>query len=212
MHTVLSYSFVGAWKSPMTQIPLLDKKFSMDLFNDPYNTIVGLDQSGFIISKQSGKLPHPTVVINSQRLSITCHTLEQLVVVYEKILEEINAVAGDRIPLYFNSFGLNTEHEYADLDQDGPVWLTKHFIENGFNNKEKFFSKATDLRFEISNNDDKKYGIILQPRANLNNALFIAINDHRIWNQLNSPDKKVIEDLFQESLNFIKNEIFKLIF
>jgi hypothetical protein len=150
MHTVLSYSFVGAWKSPMTQIPLLDKKFSMDLFNDPYNTIVGLDQSGFIISKQSGKLPHPTVVINSQRLSITCHTLEQLVVVYEKILEEINAVAGGRIPLYFNSFGLNTEHEYADLDQDGPVWLTKHFIENGFNNKEKFLAKLQiyDLRFQ----------------------------------------------------------------
>lgn len=39
MHTVLSYSFVGAWKSPMTQIPLLDKKFSMDLFQESLNFI-----------------------------------------------------------------------------------------------------------------------------------------------------------------------------
>ncbi|MCE9499054.1 MAG: hypothetical protein K8R21_00815 [Leptospira sp.] len=210
-HKIISYSFVGVWKSPLGQVPNFDRKFCLDLFQDPYNTHMGISPEGFFITKQVGSPPFSSVLINPQRIQVTGFEIFEVIVTYDKVIQEIVKATSGAVPLFFDSVGLNTEHEWTEMNESGDKWLTDKFIEKGLSKGNfQYYTKTYDIRFELVGHDDRKFNILLQPRAQNQNAIFGAINDHRIWTSFACPDAKAVEELFDDSLNELENKIFKI--
>ncbi|MCE9500992.1 MAG: hypothetical protein K8R21_10920, partial [Leptospira sp.] len=169
---ILSYTFVGAWRSPMTQIPMLDRRFCLELFGDTINTTAGLAQEGFVIRKQIGQPPYKTVIINPQRLQITTMNPIETAQVYLKVIEEINRISGGTIPLFFSGIGLNTEQEIFGFSDETSKGLTDRFIIEGINadeNGKKPIARTLNITIEWTIGDDNKLNIVLQPRIGIPN-------------------------------------------
>ncbi|EOQ94823.1 hypothetical protein LEP1GSC195_0932 [Leptospira wolbachii serovar Codice str. CDC] len=195
----------------MSQIPILDRRFCLDLFGDPYNTSAGTSEQGFIITKHSGRLPYPSVIINPQRIQIIGHESFEVADLYEKVTNEIVRVTNGSLPLFYSNIGLNTEHEWNDIGENGETWLTDRFIQNGLRQIDRpYITKTLDLRFEVIIGDDQRFNIQLQPRKGVSNSLYAAINDHRIWTSITTPDKKVVEDLLDDSVRELKQKVFNI--
>lgn len=213
-HRVLSYSFVGVWARPALEIPMLDKRFCMDLFGDPYKTNSGLSNEGFLITFQDGSNPAPTALINPQRLQVTSQNLNTTIDVAIKVGKEIAKASKGRFSLELRSFGLNTEHEILRLEGSTENWLTKKFLAKGLKidkkNKE-LVVHTKKLAFDIIHEQGNKKTISVEPRVNEPGGVFVYVNDHNEIPMDHLPTKKELESLFQGSIDTIKNDVLPLI-
>jgi len=213
-HKVLSYSFVGVWSRPALEIPMLDKRFCMDLFGDAYKTNSGLSNEGFIITLQDGSNPPPTVLINLQRLQVTTQNLDTTIDVVLMVIKELAKASNGRFLLELRSFGLNTEHEILRLEGPTENWLTKNFLAKGLKidkkNKE-FVIQTKKLVFDIILEHGNKKTISIEPRVNETGGVFIYVNDHNEIPMDDLPNKKDLESLFKGSIDNVKNDVLPLI-
>ncbi|MDK2977993.1 MAG: hypothetical protein PWP52_707 [Bacteroidales bacterium] len=213
-YKIVSYSFVGVWQKPILQIPLLDKKFCMDLFNDPYNTNTGMSNGGFVINYQGKTNPSPTVLIGPERIMFLSQELEQVLDLLEKIKAELLKVTNNNFPMKLKAYGINTEHEWVGLDMQSSSWLSKKFVIGGLNIKEKhknYQVLTTDINFQIILDQNQKLVILLQPRANVPNGIFASINHHKDEILETLPEKDTLNELFKEEIALIKKDISNLI-
>lgn len=213
-HKVLSYSFVGVWAKPALEIPMLDKRFCMDLFSDPYKTNSGLSNEGFIITLQDGSNPAPTVLINPQRLQVTTQNLGTTIDVAIKTGKEIAKASNGRFSLELRSFGLNTEHEILRLEDTTENWLTKKFLAKGIKVDKKnkdLVIQTKKLAFDIILEQGNKKTISVEPRVNESGGVFVYVNDHNEIPMDELPNKKELESLFKGSIDNVKNDILPLI-
>jgi len=204
-HNIISFSFVFLWKQPVN-IPLLDNKFCKDLFDDPYNTEVVLVQEGFIISLINSQTPPPHVLLGPMKAVFLSYDLEKVKLYIEKIsakLEQLNIG-----PLGISAIGVNTEYEFLEIKETAQQYLTRRFLVSGFNNENNYPVNLSDIRFQVKIDENNLYNLLIQPRANHPNGLYININSHRQTDVLGIPSSEKLEIIYNQT----KDELRKIIF
>lgn len=212
-HNIISYSFVAVWKKPIAQIPILDNKFCLDLFGDPYNTNATLTPEGFVIKLSMAKIPNPAVIINSKRIAIISYDLNQVKETVSKVSNELKKFAN--ISLSIGAVGINTEHEFVEMEEQSSILLAKKFVLPGIKStsgKKKPIVNVTDLKFQIIAEENEKYNIQVQPRANLLDGLFFSINNHLQIEYDSIPEPTEVNRLFAETLKNLEDRVFPLLF
>jgi hypothetical protein len=211
-HNIISYSFVAVWKKPIIQIPILDNKFCKDLFDDPYNTNAGLTHEGFTINLSSAKIPNPAVIINNQKIVIISYDLEQVKKTITKISSELKKF--NALSLNIGAIGINTEHEFIEIGEKTTTFLANRFVLPGLKvnpTHKDYILSLTDLNFQIVASSNERYNILIQPRANQLDGIFLSINAHLQTEYENIPDVNEINELFANTLENLDNNIFTLI-
>lgn len=210
-HSIISYSIVGVWSKPIQKIPLLEKKFCLELFADPYQTEHGLSDEGFIIALNDNKKPMPFVKINPLRIQFVHRTVEELIVTTEKVIQELKNLTSSKFDFNLKAVGVNTEHEWTGLEIDADEYLSQQYLQSKISANNDYLIKAKSLNFKLLSEDDGFYDIKLEPRANNKKGLFCSINDHRDLNVEEFPDKGMITSFFDDSLQKLESNIFKKI-
>lgn len=210
-HSIISYSIVGVWSKPIQKIPLLEKKFCLELFDDPYQTEHGLSDEGFIIALNDNKKPMPIVKINPLRIQFVHRTVEELVVTTEKVIKELKNLTSSKFDFNLKAIGINTEHEWTGLEIDADDYLSQQYLQSKISTNSGYSVKAKSLNFQILSEDDGLYSIKLEPRANNKKGLFCGVNDHRDFSVEEFPDKEMITSFFNDSLQKLESKVFKKI-
>ncbi|MCC5906196.1 MAG: hypothetical protein JJU13_08325 [Balneolaceae bacterium] len=208
-HSTISYSIVGVWSKPIQKIPLLEKKFCLELFDDPYQTEHGLADDGFVIALNDNKKPMPLVKINPLRIQFVHRTIEELIAIIEKVVEELKRLTSSKFDFNLKAIGVNTEHEWTGLEINAEDYLSQQYLQSKISTNSDYLVKAKSLSFQIFSEDNGLYGIKLEPRANNKKGLFCSINDHRDVNITDFPDKKMITSLFDDSLKKLESNVFE---
>lgn len=203
-HNIISFSFVFLWKQPV-QIPILENRFCKDLFDDPYNTEVGFVPDGFIINLGNSQIPNPHVLIGPMKADFLSNNLEQVKKAVDKIVTELNRLKV--APFEVAAVGVNTEHEFLNITETAQQYLVKKFF-SGFKNTRDFPVSMTDLRFQVKINENNSYNLLIQPRVNQPNGLYININAHRQLDDLRIPTGKNLDALYKQT----EEELNELIF
>jgi hypothetical protein len=203
-HNIISFSFVFLWKQ-YVQIPILENKFCKDLFDDPYNTETGLTPEGFLINLGNSQVPNSHVLIGPMKAIFLSNNLDQVKKVIDKIATELNRLKV--APFEITAVGVNTEHEFLNIGETAQQYLVKRFV-SGFKNINDFPVNMTDLRFQVKLDENNFYNLLIQPRANQPDGLYININAHRQQNYSGIPTGKCLDDLYNQA----KEKLDKLIF
>ena len=203
-HNIISFSFVLLWKQPIN-IPLLDNKFCKDFFDDPYNTEVGFVQEGFLISLTNSQiLPH--ILLGPKKAAFMSSNLEQVKLSIEKISAELKRL--NVSPLEISAIGVNTEYEFLEMKETVQQYLAERFLVSGFKNENNFPVNMTDLRFQVKTDENNLYNLLIQPRANQPNGLYLNINAHRQQSFAGIPSREDLDKIYDQT----NDELSKLIF
>lgn len=208
-HSVLSYGFVGVWSSPMEDVPILPRKFYLDLFGDPYSTEGGLSTEGFVVTKVGTRGVTPTLALGPVRIQVLSPQAEEVSNVIEKvfpILSEWTKKQKKRddvesVEVTLKAIGLNTEHEWIDLGSDSAPWLGDVFVRAGLADANWSF-RLKSLSFEMESRDrpdNSAYNVKIEPRANVPDGIFVNVNDHREWGDEPFPSTESILSMLEES-------------
>lgn len=210
INNILTVSLVGIFKKTDQIIPVLDKEFCLSLFGKPEITKFGITNNGFTINVENDLTP--VVVINQQKISITAKSLDQILEVLEKIKSNLLKETNEQFDFSFSAFGLNSEHEFLDLEIAGANWLSNKFINNAFSKplKNIISTSCTQVNFRIKLNDQELFDFIIQPRANVSNGIFIGVNHHNEI-VLDNCDLSLIQDKFNKSFALLNSEFFPCI-
>lgn len=186
----LSISFVGVFKTPQAMIPQLDTDFCKNVFHSPENTISGYTQSGFMIRMSS--LQAPIINISTEKIIILARELSDL-------LDYVGALSKVLPEYEYQSYGLNQEIEYTNINtQNSAVWMHDKFLQDRLKLGTKFNACARiNLQFDITENEFLNLDI--EPRANVTNGIFIAINHHNSYPMSGLPAKGSLKELFESS-------------
>lgn len=201
-YNLVSASFVGIWEKPFLNIPNLDRRFCLDLFSDPYNTTCGITPEGLVIAKQFTPPPHPSVIINSNRIQITELSIPRTCEVTYTFLEILRETNPTDMLFPFSSIGVNMEHEWIQLSETFEKIFAKSIFKNPFS--DAIFTIPYDIRFETKLESGFKFNFILQPRAGHKNGIFLGSNDDRFWSEKPPPTKELLLDMFTESAREIR--------
>jgi hypothetical protein len=187
-------------------MPMLENKFCKDLFGDPYTTEVGFTPDGLIINLANAQIPNPHVILGPLKADFVCNTLDLLCSIAEKVFTEL--VKLNISQLEIGAVGVNTEHEFLELSEPSQSYLTNRFLLKGFQNDQDFPLIMSDLRFQVKINENDSYNLLIQPRANQPNGLYMNINAHKQVKITGMPPKKTLVELYNKT----KNDLNKLIF
>lgn len=212
-HSVLSYSLVCLWAKPVQKIPILDKKFCLDLFDDPYNTEHGLSDDGFVVVLNEGKNPTPLFKINPLRIQFLHRSLDELINTTGKVVSQLIELTSSEFQFNIRALGINTEHEWTGLDKNAEDYLAEEYLNAKINKQDSdnLFIKTKTLDFQIISNDNGRFGVKLEPRANNKKSIFCKINDHRVTDLNEFPNENEIRSLFDDSLDKLEKHIFNRI-
>jgi hypothetical protein len=206
-YNLITASFVGVWEKPFLNIPAIDRKFCLDLFGDPYSTTCTMSPEGFVIAKQFQPPPHPSVIINPNRIQITELSISRVCEITSTILGILKNTNTRDMIHPFASIGINMEHEWIGLKDTTEVWLRNKFFKNVFFDPDIESINPYDVRFEIKIKGGWKYNILLQPRAGQKNSLFVGVNDDRFWSEKTIPSEDQFMDLFTDSAILLKRKM-----
>jgi hypothetical protein len=194
-------------------MPRLSQQVLANLFDDPYTTQVGLAPDGSLMVQKMGKPPTPTVMFGPMRFQVQCPSADETARVCGLVMQEAYNRTNQQIP-YLAQIGLNTEHEWIKpAFKPSRRWLAEQYVRKGLTLPPDGIVdvEATTLSFAlVLTNPDRRYNIQLQPRAEKENGVFAAINDHREWNQA-VPSRDVVAGLLEESVREIKTRVTPLI-
>lgn len=211
-HAVLSYSFVGAWANPLPGVPRLDPNVLKNLLGDPYTTNIGFAQDGSLVVQRMMKPPAPMVMFGPLRWQVQCPTLEELAKAFGQVRQEAYARMNQQIPL-LSQVGLNTEHEWTGSTlKPSNRWLAERYVRRGlFQPPLEAEVGVQTVTFLLAlGNPVRRYNIQLQPRADKDDAVFAAINDHREWHRA-VPTMEEVAVLLKESADEIDARLTPLI-
>lgn len=205
---VLSYSFVGVWSSPIQEPGIqLDRRFCLDLFQDPYSTQIGADlEGGVVISKvEQGMPPPPTAfTIGPMRFKVISRDLVHV----RGIMDRVQGVLPREHLL--SAVGLNTEHEWEVPAEHSTRWLADRYVPLGMTTPGEAVPlvELTNLQFgmRLDGPPARLYNIQLQPRGGNARAIFASVNDHREWGRA-IPGPEEIERLLNESVQELDERI-----
>jgi hypothetical protein len=203
-HRLISASFVGIWESPLPHIPNLSRKYCLDFFEDPYETNSGITHEGLVITKISDSLPIENLLINSNRLQISCKTIDYLI---DKTLTIYNTLSQmyDNLLFPFSSIGINTEQEWLDLPFSSQEWMFKKFFINPFSEIENIETvQPYHIRLDLKKTNSMKFNLYWEPRANLNNGLFMGLNNEHFWSEKSIPSRNELKDMYIHSIDEMK--------
>ncbi len=208
---LISVSFVGVFYEEKREIPLLENRFCKDIFGDPYNTNSGVSPDGFCIDYM-GK-PAPKIIVGPQRIAFIVTSVDELFEYMSKVEQQINVQTGGKFSFKLKAFGLNYEYEWLDLDEMTQVWLGRKFLANNVcaNMSEHFRVLCNTINFSISPTNDTCYNIDIQPRVNVPNGLFAAVNHHHQGILDTLPDDETLSRLYEESRSLLENDILSTI-
>ena len=196
---VLSISFVGVFKVPLSMIPQLDANFCKDIFHNPDMTISGYGPAGFVVKHKI--LPVPSIHINPTKVVIIANNLEDL-------FDYIKAVSAQLPDVHFGAYGLNSEVEWR-CDCNADEWLSSHFIKES-KRIGTSFNKCThlNLTYDISNKELLNIG--LEPRVGCQNGVFASINHHNEYPICGFPKQSKLASEFERSFKTVNYHITKL--
>lgn len=211
-HAVLSYSFVGNWATPLPGVPKMDPNVLKNLFGDPYATNIGFAQDGSLVIQRMMKPPAPMVMFGPLRFQVQCPSLEEMAKAFGKVRQEAYARTNQAIP-FLSQVGLNTEHEWTRPSFKPPNrWLAERYVSRGFFQPPlEIEVGAQTINFVLAlSNPARQYNIQLQPRADKEDGVFAAINDHREWHKA-VPTMEEVAGLLKESASDIDARLTPLI-
>lgn len=201
-HNLITCSFVGVWNMPLGEFQV-DAKAWQDIFGDPFTTQIGPSPEGLSFRKL-GKPPQPAVVVGPQRVIVTAPSIAEAAQIYEKVKAILDTALQGRIPL-FADVGLNSEHEWIELDTNlrpAQAFLAKRFVRGAMHelNGDAVF-EALSFRLKLSSG--LNLGVRMEPRADRNDGVFVAINDHRQWNKA-MPSPSELSDVLAQSIENVR--------
>lgn len=207
-HRVLRWSLVGLWKEALTDPPEIDRRFWMDLFGDPYNTVVGFSgPAQFQATLPQGEI-HRSVTVASHRIEFQSPDLEQLADVYGQVMERLADALGEDCG--FSAVGLNTDHEWAKLDVSAAEWVGERFVESGLQGVEWDGEvQGLGVRFQLHfANPQRRYRVSVEPREGMERGLFLHANDHRETDEPEPPSPEACQDLLEQSTDLLQEALF----
>jgi hypothetical protein len=197
----------------MEDVPILPRKFYLDLFGDPYSTEGGLSTEGFVVSKVGarGGSVNPTLALGPVRMQVLSPQAEEVSNVIEKvfpILSEWTKKQKKRddvesVEVTLKAIGLNTEHEWIELGSDSAPWLGDVFVRAGLADAKSSF-RLKSLSFEMESATrpgNSAYNVKIEPRANVTDGIFLNVNDHREWGDEPFPSPESILSMLEGSAN-----------
>jgi hypothetical protein len=185
---------------------MLDNKFCKDLFDDPYNTDVGFSPDGFTIGLTSLQVPSPHIVIGPTRAMFMSNDFGQVKSVIGKIKKELYRLKSHSLEI--SAIGVNTEYEFLEIEETAQKYLETRFLDSGFRNPEHFPVHMTDIRFQVKTDENNFYSLLIQPRANQPNGLYINVNAHRQLDISGIPSGEYLDDLYNQTNKELKDFIF----
>lgn len=209
-NSILGYTFVGLWAKPISIIPQFDNRFAKDLFGDPYQTTLGITPDGLTIAKaEPAGVPTSAVVIGNSKFQVSHASLDKLCEVVMSIFGKLKPAIPD-FEIKFAQYGLNFEYTVSELDKTSIEWMGEKYLKFEGSQELGYKIVANELRFGISRDDGTTFAIVVQPRFNDLNAIFVQINDHRSA-LLEVTSGEDLRANFMESRSQIENEIFKML-
>lgn len=210
-HNVLTYTFVGVWTSPLPGVPRFKQEFLVSLFGEPFTTTIGIGNAGLTVQKL-GPPPQPVVAFGPVKFQVQHTSIQEAAKVVGVLIHEANSAMSQQIPL-LSAVGLNTEHEWIKPTfKPSNRWLAGQYVTKGLSvGSDGAVAEAINLQFRLLlANPARSYNIQLQPRADKDDAVFAAINDHRDWNKA-VPTVSEVEGLLKASLDEIDNRVTPII-
>jgi len=206
-HNVLSYSYVGIFAAPLPGIPRFSPQFLARIFDDEYRTQVGIAE-GSLVVQLMGKPPQPQVVFGPARFQVQNVTIADTARVFGTLMDEAHKLTNQQIPL-ISAVGLNSEHEWLKPGfKPSTRWLADHYVTKGLAGHDAgTVAEVIHLQFRLLLKEpDRNYVITLQPRADKEDGVFAAINDHRDWNKT-APSSAEVARLLKESHDEIDQRV-----
>jgi len=196
----------------MPGVPKMDPSVLVNLFCDPYSTNVGFAPDGSLVVQRMMKPPAPIAIFGPQKFQVQCPTIEEVTKAFGKLRQEAYVRTNQQIPL-LAQVGFNTEHEWTRPSfKPSNRWLAARYVRRGlFQPPLELEVGAQAINFLLAlSNPTRQYNIQLQPRADKEDGVFAAINDHREWHKA-VPTMDEIAALLKDSASEIAERVTPLI-
>ena len=210
-HNVLSYTCVGIFAAPLPGIPRFSPQFFAKLFEDEYRTTVGIADGG-LVAQLMGKPPQPLIHFGPAKFQVRHTSIPGAARLFGDLMQEAYTLTSQQMPL-ISLLGLNTEHEWIKpAFRPAKRWLADNYVSKGLKaTTAGAVAEAVNLQFQLLlKQPDRNYNIQLQPREDVEDAVFAAINDHREWNKP-VPTRDEIAKLLEESDREINDRVTPII-
>lgn len=198
---LISLSFVGVLKQPLTVIPNLEGRFCRELFGMPYETFNGITPEGFTIAINNK--PFPIVIISPTKIIVKANKKELLIKYVEAIKGELIKL---KVPVSFTAFGINSEYQWLELDDNADSWLWNHFINKEIKTGYEYHV-CNKINLRIGINDLQLVNLELEPRMGIRNGLFANINHHHNIVLEEMPTSELLNKFIEESGATINSDI-----
>ena len=183
-HSMIEYSFVGVWEKALTSIPVLNQRFCMDLFGDPYSTQHGLAPEGYVVFQGGGAGSVATkLTLNPTRIQVTGRDAK---VMAKATLDTISYLENEiELAPMFSAVGLNSQQEWSHTDRRIGDWLGNRLLRPGLaglSSHQKV--RALTLTFIVElDGPDHSLHVRLEPRGTDPHGLYANLNDHQAGQQ-----------------------------
>jgi len=208
---LLQSSFVGVWEKPLPNIPPIDRKFLLDLFEDPYYTNVGLNHEGLVITHMVDS-PRGSIIINANRIQVSSPDYAYTSHLSTRIYEALTSIPGFLNAFPYSSIGINSEIEVSSLPYPARDWLSGVFF-GEFRNKNPDLVAAFPyhIRFEMKTANNLRLNFLIQLSTGDENAVHVSLNDDKFWSEKPHPTRLEIEDFFLDSNLELNTRLKKLL-
>lgn len=201
----LSISFVGVFDNTLPQLPQLDNEFCQNLFQMPSETTCGYYADGLIIRTNNN--PTPIVLIGPQKMMILAYdekSLYHIISCLDIKFSEIGFTAK------FNSFGINYEYEWKNLNENSNSWMWNHFITSKIDIKSQY-KVCNKLSFRLGINENESLNFEVEPRIGIANGLYASINHHHNMPIKFLPPQDILSDSIKNSESLVTEYAFQLL-
>lgn len=208
---LLQSSFVGVWEKPLLNIPPIDRKFLLDLYEDPYYTNLGLNHEGLVITHMADN-PKGSTIINANRIQVSSPDYSYTSLLVSRIYEALNAIPNFLNIFPYSSIGINSEVEVSSLSIPARELFVKNFF-GEFKNKNPDLVETFPyhIRFEVRTEKNLRLNFLMQISTGDENAILVSLNDDKFWSEKPHPSRLEIEDFFLDSSLELNNRFKKLL-
>ena len=208
---LLQSSFVGIWEKPLNNLPPLNRKLLLDIFEDPYYTNIGFGPEGLIISHLSDN-PRGNIILNSGRIQISSFSHDTTSKMIIQIYQTMRDIIGIDFHYPYSSIGINTEFEVSGILPSSKEWLNKVYFQK-FKN---FLDEDVDIqpyhvRFDLKLKNGLKINLLIQPSISDETGLIFSLNDDKFWSEKAHPTQEQLMDYYLESNLEFTNRFKKLL-
>ncbi|RZJ85840.1 MAG: hypothetical protein EOO20_19525 [Chryseobacterium sp.] len=205
----------------MNTLPALSPEFYKNIFGSPEITEISTNRNGANSVKNTPPIVEknvmltqvkPSLHIGFERFFLTHTNIDELLKVYEVLLEELSKDRGYLNQAIVSQCGINIEYEVRFPGQNGIDVINERFSAPPRSDDFEF-TTFTGMKLRFFEDKDNAISVTIEPRVFDNSALYLHVNDHRGQSEFKTfPPLESLNDLISLSTDKFSSKLLRNLF